>query len=1237
MKKIRLILLTLLGIVGSGYTSLTACESDTTVNVTVCEVDGYDFLGRQLTQSGIYYDTLTNVSGCDSIIELHLTVLTPLPYNCTFEDPAENAKWTFKNRINPGGVFTIGTATARTGQHSMYISNDNGVSAAYTDPSGGYVVIASREFRLAPGTYEFAFDWKSVGESGDAFRVAWVPSSVLASQLPDGAAGLGANFPNYITTNPVTGLSSAFMGASTWRMSIGTVTVPIGATESYQLVFAWKADGDGIKADPSACIDNVQLARKTSGCSAKPTNLDAVRNNTLINVSWQGSAQSYELEYYKDNDTVVKTVSTLSRNYVLSTDSLSEGIYNFRVRSICAGNSGYCSDNTSIWVEKSNVLVFDPSLHCLDYINFNASGVYATTGTYDGSTSIPNILDFTYSSIESYHTYHYIPGETDPRTNNKLKTKPDGAIASVRLGNWKGSDDGDLYKRSSIMYSFKVTEEIGVLLIKYAPVLDASGHSASDQPFVEVEILDSLGYILDPGAESCITAKFIAPTNGISVDGTDGWYLGAVTPNGTYYNWRDWSSVSLNLQQYMGRTISVRVSVTRCSATIHSGYAYITLDCSDGKAKSIKGDKLISCGEKPDSFVVDEGFKYRWYKKVDEPFKISNPSVVVSRTNVLRLTAQDTAVYYVDMMFPEDTTCYYTLEASALARLPKARMEVVPDLSCGINTISFVNKSGVFGYYEDPNNPGQQIEVRTNEKCDSYFWDFGAYGTSTAETPDPVTVPAEGDTIQVRLRVTMSGGCVDETEFTVIVPALKIETDVSATWNPHNCMNEINFNNLSAIFTHRLDSLGQWEPLVMDTTCLSYLWDFGIYGTSTDKTPSLTIPNTGDTIDVVLKAYLSNGNLEKDTTIRVEIPAIGTKQGTAQRYICEGDTAIFNGKKYTFPGLYKDTLKTVYGCDSVLTFTLDVLYKETVHRDTAICDDKSVDFFGRILTESGTYYHSIPSSLGCDSIDHVLELSTREVLKVSLGEYLSSVICGDDLSFTVPYDITWGGATGYKIIFDEKGYDAEFQDFELLQNNLPDGDLIINLPVSVRPDKYNATVLFYNSDCNNVEIAIPFEVIYPAGIVEQKWNDVLAVLNKNYNGGYTFSSFQWYKNGLPEPGETSSYLYLGEGKTFNLDDYYQVGLVRAGETEEILSCPIYPTLHQDIYYTTQVKSGETWVMTGLSASGLLKIWNSMGLLRATKEFNNGDISIQMPFAKGLYFIEIITDDGSKMTVKVIVN
>ena len=48
--------------------------SETEINMAICFDESYPFNGQNLTETGIYFDTLTSIHNCDSIVALHLTV-----------------------------------------------------------------------------------------------------------------------------------------------------------------------------------------------------------------------------------------------------------------------------------------------------------------------------------------------------------------------------------------------------------------------------------------------------------------------------------------------------------------------------------------------------------------------------------------------------------------------------------------------------------------------------------------------------------------------------------------------------------------------------------------------------------------------------------------------------------------------------------------------------------------------------------------------------------------------------------------------------------------------------------------------------------------------------------------------------------------------------------------------------------------------------------------------------------
>jgi hypothetical protein len=68
------------------------------------------------------------------------------------------------------------------------------------------------------------------------------------------------------------------------------------------------------------------------------------------------------------------------------------------------------------------------------------------------------------------------------------------------------------------------------------------------------------------------------------------------------------------------------------------------------------------------------------------------------------------------------------------------------------------------------------------------------------------------------------------------------------------------------------------------------------------------------------------------------------------------------------------------------------------------------------------------------------------------------------------------------------------------------------------------------------------------------WDDVLAVnINPVANGGYTFTSYQWLKNGEPVPGATGAYWY-NDGQPFPSGSYSV--RVTTSEGESLTSCPL---------------------------------------------------------------------------------
>jgi gliding motility-associated-like protein len=89
---------------------------------------------------------------------------------------------------------------------------------------------------------------------------------------------------------------------------------------------------------------------------------------------------------------------------------------------------------------------------------------------------------------------------------------------------------------------------------------------------------------------------------------------------------------------------------------------------------------------------------------------------------------------------------------------------------------------------------------------------------------------------------------------------------------------------------------------------------------------------------------------------------------TIDTFICEGDFYFAQGQQQTTAGTYYDTVITSSGCDSLVITNLAVIAPAFTTIDVAICEGESYLAGGQQQTATGTYIDSLFSTIGCDSI-----------------------------------------------------------------------------------------------------------------------------------------------------------------------------------------------------------------------------------------------------------------------------
>lgn len=111
--------------------------------------------------------------------------------------------------------------------------------------------------------------------------------------------------------------------------------------------------------------------------------------------------------------------------------------------------------------------------------------------------------------------------------------------------------------------------------------------------------------------------------------------------------------------------------------------------------------------------------------------------------------------------------------------------------------------------------------------------------------------------------------------------------------------------------------------------------------------------------------------------------------------ICEGETFPFGGRTLSTSGIYRDTLSTSFGCDSLVQLTLEVLSSISLSYSEMICAHDSFLFSDQVLRQPGIYRDTLMATNGCDSI---IELDL--LVHPAIETQVSQTICeGEFFSF----------------------------------------------------------------------------------------------------------------------------------------------------------------------------------------------------------------------------------------------
>lgn len=1116
-----------------------------------------------------------------------------VPYTIDFENPTENQNWVTDDAVGTDRCtdkWYIGSApgAALDGANSLYISCDGGKTAEYCTERN--IVVAYRLVELPAGNYNLSFDWKNLAPESSPQSGLYCVIYDLSSydgELPESFPGSGdVNDAMYLVDQKQCTMAdgttmTCMKGSQEWLNAITNFTVQ-GNNSTMVIAFVWVNDERNEQAFPiAACVDNIQIS--SANCFV-PTGLMVDGGCDSIGLSWTGSSMSYELQYRPADAEQWRSIKDIvETEYKLP--PMDEGLYDFRVRAVCS------EDMVSAWVSLYSELVFCPENHCIDYIDFYSPNVHFyeaeiadnAIGSYS-ELSAP--IDYGTNEQASRHTVYWKRNEYDPRTQYKLKTIPDGEYASVRIGNWEAYE-GHAYG-DRIEYEYTVDPAKPILILKYAIVLQNPNdptHQQKDQPYFELAVVDNSGNEINP---DCGKVEFYADKN------AEGWNSYWPDPNvqTEVIVWKDWTTMGLDLSEYTGN-IRVRLTARDCLLGAHYGYAYFTLGCAEKELKN------VSCGAS-DSVKLEApaGFDYAWFLNARGEDGSDNIdwNDTVSHEQILGVEPSDVNEYVCVVSQTEKPGCSFQIRSTVSPREPYAGIgwRFVPK-EC-TNIVQLINNSQVISF--DSNGD----TIYTGEPTETAYWDFFDGNPVYEERPTYV-MPAEGGQLKVSLKAGIADdACVDDT--TVII-------DVPSILTPDT---------------------------VIDTTiCGGYSVQFAgqSYG------------ETGIYYDSCVNRAGCDSVVILNLKVLDKIPDVDVVDT-----ICFGETYYVGWREYTSGGVFEDIMITsANGCDSIVNLRLTVLEEVTFSYE--VKDEVGLPNSGEIIIKDAPdgYTYSVNGEMGgpltgleggiykvvvfagegthiCQSDTAVIEVK-KVCSTVEVDTDSSFHVCADVEKLSIPFDIVEGALSRIDVKYGDKAKSAGFEDISLD----PGANAVdLFLPEAVRPDTYDASLDFIDPICDTISYPVTFDVYYAPGIVRQKWNNVLAVQNSGYNGGFDFSAFQWYKNGEPISGEVSSVLYLGEGVSFDINDVYHVLLTRADDEVSMPSCPVTLVQKEDISaypQQTVVPAGAPLKIANVRSDVSVALYSVSGVLCYTGTVDTYSDQIVMPETVGVYVMVLKNGETEK--------
>jgi gliding motility-associated-like protein len=214
--------------------------------------------------------------------------------------------------------------------------------------------------------------------------------------------------------------------------------------------------------------------------------------------------------------------------------------------------------------------------------------------------------------------------------------------------------------------------------------------------------------------------------------------------------------------------------------------------------------------------------------------------------------------------------------------------------------------------------------------------------------------------------------------------------------------------------TSEYTTTGEYTDVLVGSTGCDSIVELDLFVIEILETELVETICDGESVSVGTSTYTTSGSYEDvllastgcDSIVSLELTVLEIPQTTLDIEICDGETYTVGTSDYTTTGNYEDILVAASGCDSIVSLNLIVNEVYETELTEAICEGESYEVGTNSFSTTGTFVEQLTSQEGCDST--VTLNLTVYPCQLSLNINDKEVSCNGDSDGSLSFDMTIG-------------------------------------------------------------------------------------------------------------------------------------------------------------------------------------------------------------------------------------